>query len=350
MHIAICVATFNRPRLLENLLSGIAELRFPKAGVPEITVIVVDNDASGTAKNGCRKAAFPWRLQYVREPKRGIAEARNRALKEIGDADFLAFIDDDEVPGTLWLDELLSAQANFHSDVVAGPVFPSFTEEVPEWIREAGFFVRPAHLTGDSLAYCSTGNALVARNVFDRVGGFDDRFQFTGGEDLQFFTRVRLAGFNIVWSREAVVIETVSSDRANLGSLLRRAYTGGNSYALVESSLDGRAYLRFMRFMKACARILEGSLKACASLLTGRVVTAVRALRSICSGVGMLTGLSGLRNESYKTVRGDPVEAFVGAEPVIVAPEIQVFSGSNRRPDHNTGGMGLDDTSSSQMD
>jgi succinoglycan biosynthesis protein ExoM len=350
MHIAICVATFNRPRLLEKLLSGIAELRFPKAGVPEITVIVVDNDASAAAKDVCRKAAFPWCLRYVLEPKRGIAEARNRALKEIGDADFLAFIDDDEVPGTLWLDELLSAQINFHSDAVAGPVYPSFTEDVPEWIRGADFFSRPGHLTGDSLAYCSTNNALVARNVFDQVGGFDDRFQFTGGEDLHFFTRVRLAGFNIVWSQEAVVIETVSSDRANLGSLLRRAYTGGNSYALVESSLDGRAYLRLVRFFKACARILQGSLNACTSLLTGRAVAAVRALRGVCSGVGMLAGLSGLRNEAYKTVRGDPVEALAGADPVIVAPEIEGFSGSNIHPDHNARGMGLEDTSSSQMD
>jgi succinoglycan biosynthesis protein ExoM len=350
MHIAICVATFNRPRLLEKLLTGIAELRFPKAGIPEITVIVVDNDASGAAKDVCRRAALPWCLQYVLEPKRGIAEARNRALKEIGDADFLAFIDDDEVPGTLWLDELLSAQSKFRANVVTGPVYPSFTEDVPEWIRGADFFTRPGHLTGDYLAYCSTNNALVARNVFDQVGGFDDRFQFTGGEDLHFFARVRLAGFNIVWSQEAVVIETVSSDRANLGSLLRRAYTGGNSYTLVESSLDGRAYPRLVRFFKACARILQGSLNACTSLVTGRAVAAVRALRGVCSGLGMLTGLSGLRNEAYKIVRGDPVEALADADPAIVAADIERFSGSNRHTDHNAGGMGLDDTSSSQID
>jgi succinoglycan biosynthesis protein ExoM len=310
MRVAICVATFNRPRLLEKLLSGIAELRFPKAGLPELTVIVVDNDASGAARDVCHKAAIPWRLQYVIEPKRGIAEARNRALKEIGDADFLAFIDDDEVPGTLWLDELLSAQANFRANVVAGPVYRSFTKDVPEWIRGADFFSRPAHLTGESITYCSTGNALVARNVFDQVGGFDDRFQFTGGEDLHFFTRVRLAGFNIVWSQEAVVIETVSSDRANLGSLLRRAYTGGNSYTLLESSLDGRAYVRLVRFCKGCARILQGLLNACTSLFTGRAVAAVRALRCVCSGVGMLAGTLGIPYHAYKTVTGDPVDSL----------------------------------------
>jgi succinoglycan biosynthesis protein ExoM len=291
--------------------------------MPVITVIVVDNDASGTAKEVSHNP-FPWRLRYVLEPKRGIAEARNRALKEIGDADFLAFIDDDEVPSALWLDELLFAQANFRANVVTGPVYPSFTDDVPAWVRRAGFFDRPAHRTGESLSCCSTNNALVTREVFDRVGGFDDRFQFTGGEDLHFFTRVRLAGFRIVWSQEAVVTETISRDRANLGSLLRRAYRGGNSYTLVESSLDrGIIGLRVVRLFKGCARILQGSLETCASLPTGRVTSLVRALGGICSGVGMLAGLVGLRYQAYKNVSGDPAGEPVCADPVLVGPEIK---------------------------
>src|SRR5579863_5817026 len=143
MHIAVCVATFRRPKLLQKLLNGIANLRFVKAAIPKITVIVVDNDASETARMVCSRAAFPWGLKYVVEPKRGIAEARNRALKEVGDADFVAFIDDDEVPGNEWLDELLSTQAKCDADVVAGPICPSFTGDVPEWVRISGFFGSP---------------------------------------------------------------------------------------------------------------------------------------------------------------------------------------------------------------
>jgi succinoglycan biosynthesis protein ExoM len=306
MHIAICVATFKRPRLLRRLLNGIAELRFAKVGIPEITVIVVDNDPTGTAREVCRGAFLPWRLHYVLEAKRGIAEARNRAVRESGNADFIAFIDDDEVPKELWLDELLSAQAKFQGDTVAGPVYPSFTDDVPDWIRREGFFDRPTHfVTGESLLCCSTNNVLVSRNVFDRVGGFDDRFQLTGGEDVHFFTRVRLAGFHIVWSGDALVSETISSDRANLAWLLRRSYRDGNCYTLVESSLDDRVFLRFVRLFKGCGRILEGSVKACVSMFTGRAAAMVRALRGICSGAGMLAGLAGFRYQAYKTVSGD---------------------------------------------
>ena len=309
MHIAICVATFRRPKLLQRLLNGIAELRFVKVGVPEISVVVVDNDPFGTAGHICRNTVLPWRLKYVLEPKRGIAEARNRAVREKGGADFVAFIDDDEVPTNLWLDELLSTQVNFQADAVAGPVYPSFADNVPEWIRKADFFDRPTHfVAGESLLCCSTNNVLVSRNVFDQVGDFDERFQLTGGEDVHFFTRARLAGSSIVWSGDAVVHETISSDRANIGSVLRRAYRGGNCYTLVESSLDDRLFLRFVRFFKGCGRILQGLGYACTSLITGRLAALVRALGGICSGVGMLAGLAGFRYQAYKTVSEDSAE------------------------------------------
>jgi glycosyltransferase involved in cell wall biosynthesis len=321
MHVAICVATFKRPRLLQKLLNGIAELKFQKVGVPEITVVVVDNDAAGTARDVCSAAILPWRLKYVIEPKRGIAEARNRGLREIGTADFVGFIDDDEAPANAWLDELLLTQADFHADVVAGPVYRTFADDVPGWIRRANFFDRPAHLTGELLPCCSTGNVLVVRNVFDRLGGFDDRFQLTGGEDIHFFTRVRLAGFNIVWSQEAVVTERIYRDRGNLGSLLARAYRGGNSYSLVESSLDDSAFLCLIRFSKGCARISQGSANACASLITGRAAALVRALGNVCSGMGMLTALAGVHYQAYKTVCGDPIEDLAGTDLLIIDPE-----------------------------
>jgi succinoglycan biosynthesis protein ExoM len=307
MHIAICIASCNRPRLLQKLLNGIAELRFVKSETPLITVIVVDNDPSGTAKEVCSSAVLPWPIKYALEPKRGIAQARNRALEEIGDADFIAFIDDDEVPKETWLDELLSAQSKFQADAVAGPAIPSFTEDVPEWIRKSDFFDKPAHVSGESLAWCTTGNALVVRKVLGQITGFDNRFQLTGGEDVHFFMRIRLAGFKIVWSEEAVVSETISSERANVKWLILRAYRGGNSHALVESSIDDRIVLRFARLIKGCARILQGLIKAGASLFTGRTAL-IRALRVTSIGVGMLAGVAGVRNQAYKRVIGDPID------------------------------------------
>ena len=53
LRVAVCIATFRRSELLRKLLIGVSELAFRKVRVPEISVIVVDNDSSRTAEHVC---------------------------------------------------------------------------------------------------------------------------------------------------------------------------------------------------------------------------------------------------------------------------------------------------------
>lgn len=307
MRVAICIATFKRTELLQELLRGISELTFRKVAMPEIQVIVADNDACGTAAQVCRSTLMRWPVKYVIEPRRGISQTRNLGISQAGEVDFIAFIDDDEVPEPVWLDELLWAQQRFGADAVAGPVLPAFTVAVPAWVKEGKLFDRQPHASGDFLDFCATNNVLVARTVFNRVRAFDERFGLTGGEDTHFFLQVRRAGFKIVWSAEAIANERISTDRGNLAWLLRRAYRGGNSWVLVESTLDKRVSTRLVRFVKAFGRIVLGGLRAPVSLFLGKAAV-TRALRSICLGAGMLTGLADWQYQEYKSAGSDPSE------------------------------------------
>ena len=304
MRVAICIATFKRTKLLQELLKGVSELTFQKVARPEIQVIVADNDARGTAADVCRSIPMRWPVKYVIQPRRGISQTRNLAISEVGEVDFVAFIDDDEVPEPVWLDELLWAQQRFGADAVAGRILPAFTVDVPTWVKESKLFDKQPHATGDFIDFSSTGNALVARTVFDRVQTFDERFGLTGGEDTHFFLRIRRAGFKIAWSSEAIVHERISTDRGNLAWLLRRAYRGGNSWVLVESTLDKRVATRLVRVAKAFGRIFQGGLGVPISLFLGRAAV-TRALRSICLGAGMLTGLADWEYQEYKSAGSD---------------------------------------------
>jgi len=301
---AICIATFKRTKLLRELLGGISELTFQKVPAPEIQVIVADNDARGSAADVCKSVPSPWPVKYVIEPQRGISQTRNRAISEVGDVDFIAFVDDDERPDPAWLDELLWAQKEAGADAVSGPIIPSFTPDVPGWVKAGNLFNRPDHAPGDSLDFCSTGNVLIRRAVFDRIPAFDERFALTGGEDTHFFLRVSRAGFKIVWSPSAIVRERISVDRANLGWLLRRAYRGGNSWVLVESTLDKRVPTRLIRVAKAFGRIIQGSLRAPVSLFMGKA-SITKSLQKICLGAGMLTGLADWDYQEYKSAGSD---------------------------------------------
>ena len=54
----------------------------------------MDNDIQRSAEGVCSSANLPWRLKYVVEPVRGISQARNRAVQEGSESEFIAFVDD----------------------------------------------------------------------------------------------------------------------------------------------------------------------------------------------------------------------------------------------------------------
>src|SRR5258708_9941342 len=230
MRVAICICTFRRPELLRELLGGIARLTFRKLPAQEIQIVVVDNDEFASAERVGTTTRVPWPVRYVVEPRRGISYARNRAVAQVGVADFIAFIDDDEVPSPEWLDELLWAQAKFSADVVSGPVFPQYAPDVAEWVKRGGFFDPRIAATGASRRTCAANNVLVAAHVFTKVPRFDNAFALSGAEDTNFFLRVQQAGFKIVWSQEAAVFEAVSATRGNLMWIVRREYQTGNGW------------------------------------------------------------------------------------------------------------------------
>src|SRR4051812_32400584 len=114
MKICVGIITYQRPEGLKRLLEGLNRLASDKCEAPSLEVIVVDNDPAGPACTFVEEASsdLNWPLKCFVEPRRGIPYARNalvaRAQEE--NADFIAFIDDDEVPEPFWLDELLYVQ------------------------------------------------------------------------------------------------------------------------------------------------------------------------------------------------------------------------------------------------
>jgi GT2 family glycosyltransferase len=305
--VAVCVATYRRREMLAELLVGLSNLVFRKLPAPEITVIVVDNDPERSAEDVCAAASLPWPLKYAPESRRGIAQARNRAIREAGNADFIAFIDDDEYPSAAWLDELLWTQAHFAADVVSGPVIPDYDRDVPDWVRAGTFFTRSIHHSGQKLDRSHTGNVLIRRSVFDTVSAFDEEFALTGGEDTQFFLRVRQSGFNIIGSSRAVVHESISRSRANLAWIMKRAYQSGNSWVLCEKSVDPKLSTRVVRLFKAGGYLAQGAFSIPVSLFRGASARA-HALQTFVVGIGMLAGLAGHRYQPYRSA-GTPLAA-----------------------------------------
>jgi len=170
---------------------------------------------------------------YCTESIKSIAQARNTCLDHAtGEA--VAFIDDDEIPGSDWLKNLYDAMLAYKASAVLGPVCPFFDSNPPSWLLKAGFYQRPRHRSGDCLSWreCRTGNVLMDRNI---LKGLDPVFlpEFVhGGEDQDLFYRLGKKGYRFVWCDEAPVHEFVPPSRWKRSHLVRTALLRGTINSL----------------------------------------------------------------------------------------------------------------------
>jgi len=301
--VSVCVSTCARPVGLGVLLGALEVLEIP-AGTA-LRVVVIDNDPLGSAKAVCDEAtarhAYP--LRYAVEKRRGIPFARNAALSlALSDSDFVAFIDDDEIPESDWLRELLRVQGYYKADVVTGPCLPRYLEPPPSWVVEGRFHEMPRHPTGTLRQVAYTHNVLVRAAVFDGLDRyFDESMALNGGDDEEFFARVFAAGFQIIWADNAIVHETVPASRSTLRWLVQRGFRVGTSSAWVQLKHHSSTLLRLLTHGVYCT--IKGAGLVLSLPLSGRA-RAVEGLRLIGFGLGRIAGSSGYLHQEYRVVHG----------------------------------------------
>ncbi|MGA2992557.1 MAG: glycosyltransferase [Candidatus Korobacteraceae bacterium] len=303
IRVAVCMATRNRQAGLTRALAGLAKQDLGGCDIAvQMRVIVIDNDGAGPAAAACDalRPGYPCPLVYAIEPEPGIVFARNRALELAKDADFIAFIDDDEVPAENWLAELLSVQRLYGADVVFGAVLKFFPEPVPKWVSEGSLFPVPRKKTGTVCPYGATGNVLFSTRILKEAGfRFNERFALSGGEDYEFFQRANQAGYLMVWADEAVVTEWIPRSRAKAAWLFKRHFRYGSTTISLTTfhSAAGRA----LAAMIALGRVLVGITCALMFVPLGRRYS-VKGLVWAGYGLGLLFGLSGRHFSEYRTI------------------------------------------------
>lgn len=304
--VAICVATYRRPRMLEECLYGIAEMCSAAGRGTDIGVVVIDNDIGMSAQYVVEHlrdtAAFP--VYYRCEPRRGIPHARNAAVGTALEAGFgfIAFIDDDEFPGAAWLGELLRVQSAEDAPIVSGPVLMVLPEGAPSWIWRDQLLPRGRRFqTGTHRPRAATNNVLVDASVFDCADPwFDERF--ASGSDTELFKRLADNGCKIVWANDAVVFESVPVERTTLGWLTVRAYREGNGRTWRDFRGQGLgAFGTGMLRVPWC--LARGIAKMGIGIGRGWP-EAVKGWLLIAEGAGMLAGFTGHRFNEYETTTG----------------------------------------------
>jgi len=303
--IAICICTRQRPGSLRRTLDELnrLELRSPQ---PEVRLLVVDNDPSGSARPVVEAAGerSRWPMDYLVEPSAGIPFARNRCLLATEDADRIAFIDDDEIPSPQWLQRLNEALDRYGAQVAAGPVESILPEPVPEWVRQGDFFRHAEWPDGSFIDVAFTGNVLFRREILAAVSPwFDERMALTGGSDANFFRRVTAAGFRIVWVAGAVVQEEVPASRMTVSWILKRQFRVGSVMTLNRRQIGGVGKALPLTLAAGARALLVGGSQSALGVFAGKHLL-VKGLGWLAYGAGLMAGLRGVSYQEYRSVHG----------------------------------------------
>jgi len=297
MEASVCIATFRRPEGLVRLLRS---LEGQKGDVPPFEVVIVDNDAAGSAASICEGFKNRLALRYLAEPQRGIAGCRNRAVAA-SEGRFLAFIDDDEEATPDWLAALHGEIERSGADAAFGPVTYRFAVEPPDWFRKCGIFAYPEFASGEAVPrfLTRTSNAYVRRaSLPDPRSPFDASLGLIGGEDIDLFYRMAEKGARFVAAAEAGTIEYCGPSRATLGWLVRRSFRNGGTLARIEWSNEPW-YVRLDHGWRAWFESLSSMLQAVGYLGRSRAMALKRATYSIeCLGRAAWT--VGIVYEEYR--------------------------------------------------
>lgn len=304
--VAIAACTVDRPDGLRRLLDGIARLTFTRIQEPKITVVIVDNAAEPSAEPivDSYRALLRWPIIYRHEPRRGLVHARNAQLATApASADWIAMIDDDEVPAPEWLDALLATAIAHRAPLVAGPVVPSFVVPPPRWAVEGRFFEVGPFVDGAPIGFLYTGNALVSLREVRAAGWqFEQAFNQSGGEDEHFFTRALAAGLKAVSAADAKVFETISPSRMTPRWIARRFFRMGTTLAAIDRLHRPHPGMLLRRALKGCARLLVGCATMATVVAHGRLAL-VKGLSDVARGAGAVVGVFGVRYSEYRPDR-----------------------------------------------
>ncbi len=178
---SVVIPTCQRNDLLAKCLEALAPER--QALDEPFEVIVTDDGSHETAEAMIRQR-FPW-ATWTQGPRRGPAANRNHGAAQ-ATGQWLAFTDDDCIPTPGWL----AAYARvLHPEI---RVYEGrTTTDLP---LKGPRYHAPVNEHGGYLWSC---NLLLAREVFERLGGFDEDFPYPHLEDVD--VRLRLEAMGEQW-------------------------------------------------------------------------------------------------------------------------------------------------------
>jgi glucosyl-dolichyl phosphate glucuronosyltransferase len=266
MRITVAICTYDRPAQLAAVLESLNALRVPTD--VEWELLVINNDGTNGTDVVCQRWAGQLPILVLREPRAGLASARNRAIAAAR-GDYIAWLDDDTWVDPNWLEGYATAFARWpDAAVFGGAITPRFEGAPPDWVRRCSvrlqgpFALRepdaePAQLQATGELPFGANYAVrldvQRRYPYDPILGRRARALGFGNEESEVVVAILRAGHSGWWVPAARVEHCVPPARQTL-EYLRAYFQAEGAYQALRGNPIGSARLLLV---KACGAELR---------------------------------------------------------------------------------------------
>lgn len=177
--ISVVIPSYNYARYLGEAIDSALGQTYPN-----VEVVIVDNSSTDNTLEVLR--SYGDRVRWFQQPNQGVSGSRNRGIME-SRGELIAFMDADDV----WLPEKLTRQVELLSNPRVGMVYCGLQyidaqgkplEQSINGLR-GRVLKKLALLEPPGVPACGS-SALIRRECFDKVGGFDRELSISADWDM----------------------------------------------------------------------------------------------------------------------------------------------------------------------
>jgi len=225
--VSIIVPVYNAEKTIEKCIKSLLNQIYPKN---KYEIIIVDNNSNDKTIEIIKK----YLVKILKKTKiQSSYAARNKGIKN-AKGEILAFTDADCIADKNWLKNGIKGFANKNVGCVAGEIKSSNPENyIEEYLADKKELSQLKISNEFPLPYPKTANAFYKKEVFDKIGLFEEKWISGGDADLawrmQLETnyKIKFAPNSIVYHKHRSTIKSMFGQCIKWGigsSLLQKKY------------------------------------------------------------------------------------------------------------------------------
>lgn len=177
--LSVIIPVYNGEKTIGECIESLLNQDYPK---DKYEIIVVDNNSGDKTAQIVKK--YPVRYLEEKAIQSDFA-ARNRSIRHAANGQILAFTDADCIASRDWLKKSVKAFEDDRIGCVAGSIEGYKAQNyVDEYLSKRKIISQDEKRGDLPLPYAKTANAFYRREVFDKIGLFEERWRSAGDADI----------------------------------------------------------------------------------------------------------------------------------------------------------------------